>query len=208
MLKYSKTITGNRCVILLEMFKMSKKRKYIRNTKGAVLKEPLTSKQQESIIKTAKDMGTYEGINALHLTLFFLKTGAHPWVLSNKAKSSLKTTETDHIQWSRPKKRGGFAITRVKISHDLKPWIYDFVLQEFPKYREWYWGFCKKLGKKAGISELSPMSFRHTFGSNLDDLGFTPSEIQSLMNCSLPVLMRYTKRQEREIDKKLEIAGW
>jgi integrase len=91
---------------------------------------------------------------------------------------------------------------------DLKPWIYNFILQEFPNYREWYWGFCKELGKRANILELSPMSFRHTFGSNLDDMGFTPSEIQSLMNCSLPVLMRYTKRQERETDKKLERLGW
>ena len=173
-----------------------------------MLKEPLTPKQQQAGLEAAQAMETFEGVNAIHLTLFLLKTGAHPSVLANKQKSSLKTTEDDHIQWSRPKKNGGFAITRVKISKNLKPWIYDFILQEFPTYREWYWGFCKKLGKSAGVSELSPMSFRHTFGSNLDDMGFTPSEIQSLMNCSLPVLMRYTKRQERETDKKLEEKGW
>jgi integrase len=173
-----------------------------------VLKDPLTKKQQEKVIEASKKIGTYDGTNALHLTLFFLKTGAHPWVLANKQKSSIKTTEDDHLQWHRPKKSGGFAITRVKISKDLKPWINDFILLEFPNYREWYWGFCKKLGKKAKIPELSPMSFRHTFGANLDDMGFTPAEIQSLMNCSLPVLMRYTKRQEREIDKKLEEMGW
>jgi integrase len=187
---------------------MPRKRKNKRESKGAVLKEPLTPKQQEAVIKAAQDLGTFEGFNALHLTLFLLKTGIHPSVLANKQKSSLKTTEDEHIQWSRPKKSGGYAITRVKISKDLKPWVYDFVLQEFPTYREWYWGFCKKLGKKAGIPELSPMSFRHTFGCNLDELGLAPSEIQALMNCSLPVLMRYTKRQERETDKKLEDSGW
>ena len=173
-----------------------------------VLKDPLTQKQQEKVIEISKKIGNYEGINAYHLTMFFLKTGIHPWVLANKQKSSIKTTEDDHLQWSRPKKKGGFALTRVKISKDLKPWVYDFILQEFPNYREWYWGFCKKLGKKVGISEMSPMSFRHTFGANLDDMGFTPSEIQSLMNCSLPVLMRYTKRSERETDKKLEEKDW
>ena len=52
------------------------------------------------------------------------------------------------------------------------------------------------------------MSFRHTFGYNLDEMGFSPSEIQSLMNCSLPVLLRYTKRQVREIEKKTEDARW
>ena len=111
------------------------KKKYVRNTKGAVLKEPLTPKQQKAVIRAAKEMKEYERINALHLTLFFLKTGAHPSVLSNKQKSSIKTTEDDHIKWSRPKKNGGFALTRVKISKDLKPWIYDFILQEFPKYQ-------------------------------------------------------------------------
>lgn len=183
-------------------------RKKGRVSKGAVLKEPLTDKQQEVVIKAAKEMGEYEGFNTLHLTLFMLRTGAHPSVLTNKQKSSMKTTEDDHIQWHRPKKKGGYAITRIKISKDLKPWIDDFILQEFPKYREWVWGFCKALGKKAGIPELSPMTFRHTFGCNLDEMGFTPSEIQSLMNCSLPVLMRYTKRQEREIDRKLEEMNW
>ena len=173
-----------------------------------ILKNSLILKQLKKIIESAKKMGKYEGINALHLTLLLLKTGIHPSVLANKQKSSVKTTEDDHIQLSRPKKSGGYAITRVKISKDLKPWIYDFVLQEFPTYREWYWGFCKKLGKKAGIKELSLMSLRHTFGSTLDFVGFTPAEIQSLMNCSLLVLMRYTKRQEREIDKKLEEMGW
>jgi hypothetical protein len=99
-------------------------------------------------------------------------------------------------------------LSKSKTSKDLKPWVYDFVLQEFPTYREWYWGFCKKLGQKAGIPELSPMSFRHTFGCNLDELCLAPSEIQALMNCSLPVLIRYPKRQERETDKKLEEKGW
>lgn len=185
-----------------------KGKKAKKTSKGGVLKEPLTHKQQKILIETAKEMNLYEGYNALHLLLFFLKTGAHPSVLAKKQKSSIKITEDGHIQWYRPKKSGGFAITRVKISRDLEPWIRDFILQEFPTYREWFWGFCKVLGRKAGIPELSPMSLRHTFGCNLDDMAFTPSEIQTLMNCSLPVLMRYTKRQEREIDKKLEDMEW
>jgi hypothetical protein len=69
-------------------------------------------------------------------------------------------------------------------------------------------GFYKKLDKKAGIPELSPMSFRYTSGANLDDIGFTPAEIQALMNCSLPVPMQFTKHQECETDKKLEDSGW
>lgn len=172
------------------------------------LKDPLTPKQQQKVIDAAGKMNNYENINPLHLTLFLLRTGAHPSVLANKQKSSLKTTEPDHLQWSRPKKHGGFAITRVIISKELKPWIYDFVLKEFPDYREWYWRFCKILGTKAGVPDLSPMSFRHTFGCNLDDMGFSAYEISQIMNCSLPVALRYSKRSERTIDEKFKKKEW
>lgn len=175
----------------------------------AVLKEHLTAAQQNVVTAAAERIGTYEGYNVREMILFMLRTGVHPSVLANKARSNLKVTEDGHVQWSRPKKRGGHAITRVKVSKDIEPWVREFVLQEFPKYREWYWGLCKKVGREAGVPELSPMSLRHTFGTNLDELGFSPAEICSMMNASLPVVVkRYCKRQERSIDEKLDKMGW
>ena len=56
---------------------MQSKKKIIKNSKEAVIKEPLTLKQQEIVLETAQAIGTYEGFNASHLTLFLLKTGAH-----------------------------------------------------------------------------------------------------------------------------------
>jgi len=175
----------------------------------AVLKEHLTASQQVKVIEAAEKIGTYEGFDVKKIIVFMIRTGAHPSVLSNKGKSSLKVTEDNHVQWHRPKKKGGYAITRVKISKDIDPWVRDFVLQEFPSYREWFWGLCKAVGREAGIPELSPMSLRHTFGTNMDDLGFGPADICTMMNASLPVVVkRYCKRQERSIDEKLDKAGW
>jgi len=94
------------------------------------------------------------------------------------------------------------------IHKELKQWIEDFLLSDLPTYREWYWGLCQKVGKKAGIPDLAPMTLRHTFGVILDEMGFTPSEIQEMMNVSLPVLMRYTSRSKKQIDKKLKDLGW
>lgn len=47
-------------------------------SKGAILKESLTSKQQNAVIEAAKVMGTFKGVNVLQLTLFLLETGTHP----------------------------------------------------------------------------------------------------------------------------------
>ena len=54
---------------------MPRKQKKKRESKGAVLKDPLTPKQQKAVLEAAKDMETFEGVNPLHLTLFLLKTG-------------------------------------------------------------------------------------------------------------------------------------
>jgi integrase len=181
-----------------------KKKKY---SKGQILKEALTPLQQEEVLEIAKKMKKYQGHDPYKIICFFLRTGIHSSVLAFRDKSRIHI-EGDYIVWYRPKKKGLPARTQIKIHSDMKPWINEFLLSDLPKFREWYWGLCKKVGKKAKIPDLSPMSFRHSLGRNLDEAGCTIFEIAQILNCSLKVAQRYSKRQQIEIDKKLEKAGW
>ena len=69
---------------------MLQNQKNKRESKGAVLKEPLTPKQQEAVLKAANRIETYDGVNALHLTLFLLKTGGPPLGSLKQAEKFIK----------------------------------------------------------------------------------------------------------------------
>lgn len=170
-------------------------------------KEALTKDQIKKVLAAAKEYGEDYGINVYRLCMVFLYTGMHPWVLYNLKGSRLRRIG-DSLQWIRPKKVTVCPIINIPIFHEIKPWIDDFIYSDIPQFRCWIWEVIKKVGLMAGIPELSPMSFRHTFAVMLDDMGFTPAEIQKMLGCSLKTVMRYTSRTQKNIENKFYEQGW
>ena len=114
------------------------------------MKYPLDQDERKKALETALGMGLYDGIEPYKVIADFMYTGMHPSVLANRAKSRVRVVD-EHIEWIRPKKKGSAGYTRVLIHKELKSWIEDFLLSDLPTYREWYWGLCQKVGRKAGI---------------------------------------------------------
>lgn len=180
-----------------------KKREY----KGQILKEPLTEEEQHSILEASKKLGDYQGIDAHRTILLFLRTGIHPEVIAFRDKSRIHV-EDDYLVWYRPKKKGSPAKIQLLIHSDIKDWVEEFINDDLPDYTEFYWALFKVVGKKAKVPELSGMSFRHTMGVYLDEIGCSPYEISQILNCSIKVAQRYSKRTQKMIDDKLRGSGW
>lgn len=190
-----------------------------------IMKDPLSIEDREKVLAVSKTMKKIDRVDPYKVIATFMFTGCHPSVLANRGKSRILVVD-NYIQWLRPKKKGSPAFTKILIHKEIKPWIQDFLFSDLPDWREWYWDICRQVGKKAGIPFksckkdncdncqkvksgcVSPMTLRHTFGVMLDEMGFTPAEIQSMMNVSLPVLMRYTSRTRKQIEVKLVEKGW
>lgn len=170
------------------------------------MKYPLSIEERKLALDTAKKMKAIDGIPPYKVIATFMFTGMHPSVLADRGKSRVRVVDS-YVEWIRPKKKGSEGYTKVLIHKEIAPWIEDFLLSDLPAWREWYWYLCKEVGENAGF-DITPMTLRHTFGVMLDELGFTPAEIQSLMNCSLGVLMRYTTRTQKQIEGKLRDQGW
>lgn len=182
--------------------------------------EPLSKNEQETVLKVALEMGDIKihekSINAYALVVFFLDTGAHPCVLAEKDKRELKVTEEGgklFISWRRPKKKGKAAFTMLPVSKRLEPLIKDFLAQELPTYRKFYNDALCAVREKCleryidvpnWIENICPLGFRHTFGVNRIDDGFSETKVQQLMNCSAKTLKTYVRYSKTRLTEK----GW
>lgn len=189
-------------------------------------KEPLTLVEQAVLLEAAHAYGTFKdgetGAEVLmeRVVLFFLDTGIHPSVLADPHRELRAVDDRGrlYIQWYRPKKKGGKALTRILASSRLRPWVVEFVAQPRPKYRQFYnlmLGtladyIAAKQGNHHGLAHrnLSPLALRHTFAVNRLNEGMSEVMVQQLMNCSADVLRFYAKFRTEMIDRKLEEAGW
>lgn len=190
-------------------------------------KEPLNEKEQEILLKHAKLLGDFTigednlyHVNAYQTVLLFLDTGMHPSVLSDKRSKLKLTREKDnlYLEWYRPKKKGGDAFTRIRVSKRLMPFIEELIAQPKPNYRQYYNAMLNKIAdeiQKSGESSrglsksnLSPIALRHTFGVNRLRDGLDIEAIRKLMNCSQKTLSFYLKYRDDDLEKKLDEIGW
>ena len=171
-----------------------------------MLKQPLTEQEIERVINACNT--DFER----HLVLFLLNTGMHITVLVNQKDHGLKITKGDngslYLIWQRPKTK---KFMRLKVSKNIKDFVESF-LKEAEKHnytRQYYFYILKEIGSRAGIKELSPMTFRHTFGVKVLKAGADISILKDLMGVrNTSVLMRYIQYTDKHVDEFYDKTEW
>lgn len=172
-----------------------------------VEKEPLKDQKQfDKILEVA----TRESDDVRKIILLLRYTGMHISVVCDKQynlREELYVGEP-YIIWKRTKKEGKEAYCSV-----LKSQYIDFDVHKFAKEiwkrkrrktRQYFYELVKKVGLRAGIPGLSPMTFRHTLGVDMAERGVPRDVIQETLNCSDKVLrtyLKYSKSRKRDILK-------
>lgn len=180
-----------------------------------VEKEPLKDARQfDKILEIA----TRESEDARKIVILLRYTGMHISILCN---SKYKLREEEHggdkyIVWERTKMRqkGGKKAVYTSI---LKSQHIDFDVGEFAeeiqnrkrkKSRQYWHDLIKRIGQRAGISGLSPMTFRHTLGVDMIERGVPRDIVQDTLNCSDKVLRTYLKYSKSQKTDILKNIGW
>lgn len=182
-------------------------------TRGKNTKEPLSDEDQDLILRKAREIGTYFGVDVERTVLMLMETGIHISVLArpedHRVRFFINNKGHPEMRWYRPKKKGADADTRVILSPRTKEWAEEYMLGKRPRYTEFYWRMLKELGENAGMKDLSQMTFRHTFAVNMLRRGVPESTIKDILNCSEKTLRRYVRYREETIDDVLiEKMGW
>tara|TARA_B100001250_G_C19776988_1_gene780028 strand:- start:549 stop:1118 length:570 start_codon:yes stop_codon:yes gene_type:complete len=187
-------------------------------------KEPLTIKEQDTLLEAAKKYGDYqrwEGsedkLDTYKAIAFMLDTACHPSVLSDE-KHQLRTVKEKgkiYIEWNRPKKKGHDAFTRIRASKRLVEWVEEFVALDKPGYRQFYNHMLKAVAEtikkpSRGLQKenLSPLAIRHTFAVNMLDRGVDAEAVRQMMNCSRKTLEFYSKYRRDMLESKLDDIDW
>lgn len=103
------------------------------------------------------------------------------------------------LYWMNPRTSKSYSIP---IPDDQYQMIFDFVNMR-RKTRQQYHALVKKIGRKAGYQDISPITFRHNLCLRLLKEKCSFSEVQRITGCSLPFVMRtYIKLQDNMIAKE------
>tara|TARA_Y100000310_G_C20567316_1_gene756182 strand:+ start:585 stop:1163 length:579 start_codon:yes stop_codon:yes gene_type:complete len=186
-------------------------------------KEPLTVKEQDILLSTAKKYGPYRydahghetglPVDPFQAIAFMLDTGVHPSVLAEEKYQLHTVKQGPHIRirWFRPKKKQTDAFTQIRASKRIKDWVEEFVTQEKPRFRQFYnsmlrriSGEIKKPSRGLKQDNMSPLALRHTFAVNRLNAGISTVVVQQLMNCSRKTLDYYSKFTNELIDDALD----
>ncbi len=160
-------------------------------------KEPLMESEFNKILKNCKT--DFEKQTVLILRY----TGMHISVLVRANEEFIKGK---YIQWYRPKTGN---LVRIPIHPKLKKFLKEYLKTNRPSYREYYWHLIKDIGKRSGLPELSPMTFRHTFGVSLLDEQYSMTQVQKMMGVTnLGVITRYTQYSDKQMEEKWKNTGW
>jgi len=176
-------------------------------------KEPLSVEQQEHLLEVAERLGTYFGVDVKKTVLMFIDTGIHisvmAWPEEQKVRFATNSKGKREMRWDRPKKEGADADTRLILSPRISEWAEEFMLGKRPHYPVFYWHMIKELGREADMPEISPLTFRHTFGVNMIRNNISESVVKQILNCSEKTLRRYARYSEPMVDDVLvEKMGW
>lgn len=187
-------------------------------------KEPLTDEEFDRVRQAAirKDengskkkfpnkRGSGEFGECEVVVLLLRYTGMHVATLVKPTQYGLRVEE-GHIVWNRTKKTGKVAHTSIKINKniefDVQDFINDLKKRRSSCSRQYFYELVKDVGERAGVKDLSPMSFRHTFAVSLLDQGATIAFVQQCMNCSRKVLNTYLKYSKKRSKDMWEKIGW
>ena len=160
-------------------------------------KEPLTKGELIKIIKACKNEFERQTI------LILRYTGMHISILCNANSDYLKE---GFIQWYRPKTG---LLVRIPIHPKIKKFVKKYFNSMQCRFRQYYNIILKEIGNRAGIKDLSPMSFRHTFAVSLLDEGYTLTQVQRMMGVTtLSVITRYTQYSDKQMLELWKKTGW
>lgn len=160
-------------------------------------KEPLMEKDFNKILKNCDNEFEKQTI------LILRYTGMHISVLCKLDKECIKGK---YIQWYRPKTG---KLVRIPMHPKIKNIVKKFIESREYNYREYYWALVKNIGKRSGFPELSPMTFRHTFGVSLLDQGYSMTQVQKMMGVTnLGVITRYTQYSDKQMEDIWKRTGW
>ena len=187
------------------------------NPRGSVEKESLSDDEYDRILQAA----TRRGEEARRIVLILRWTGMHVSVLADPIKYDLhveREGDGDYFVWKRTKKsKDKEARTDIKIhssiDFDVREYIKELVQRRKARNkrrisRQYFYDVVRDVGERAGIPDVSPMSFRHTLGVWMLNNGYPESFVQQKLNCSTAVLKTYLKRA-RETGKPLyDRYGW
>lgn len=181
-------------------------------------KDPLSDQQYMRLLSIANNKG------GEHLkTILFLRwTGCHVSILSQPILYDLHTEKEEdglYIVWRRTKKRGKDAYTSIKAHpmhkgvYDIEEWINELRTRREARNarrisRQYFYHLVKDVGRSAGLPELSPMSFRHTFGVWLLNQGAPEEFVRQKLNCSPRVLRTYAKYTRQTEKPMYDRLGW
>ena len=161
-------------------------------------KRCLTIEEERLVIESCKDDLERQTV------LILLDTGMHVSVLCTPAMHQLQVKD-GHLEWRRPKTGRD---VKIKIKKRIAPFVEDYFNKDRPKDRRFYHSMIRDIGRRVGL-DVSPMTFRHTFGVRCFEGGLTINTVQRLMGVrNISVLMRYAELTDRMVDKELERIDW
>lgn len=181
-------------------------------------KEPISDAEDRRVLSAAMDLGG----EYLKCMLVLRWTGMHVSVLAEPILYDLhieKEDGSEYIVWRRTKKSGKDAYVSIKAHPQVRghmvvgDWVQELRERRSSRLkhrisRQYFYGLIKEVGYSAGIPDLSPMSFRHTFGVWLLNQGAPEEFVRQKLNVSHNVMrtyVRYTRQTEQPMYKRL---GW
>ena len=178
-------------------------------------KEPLTDEQFDRVLQAAirKDGGPEaSGVGECQKVILLLRyTGMHVSVLARPNKYALRVEGMD-IVWNRTKKQGKMAHTSIPISRyitfDVKGYIEQLKHRARRRSRQYFYALVRDIGERAGINDLSPMSFRHTLAVAMLDDGYPEPFVCQTLNCSRATMETYSKYSQKRRRTLFEKMGW
>lgn len=178
-------------------------------------KLPISKKENADIEKELTKLKGTKEENVLKAYLLFRYTGCHVSVILKK-KYELKEEMQEgflRVVWNRPKKEGQKAETKIVKHRKIYFNVHDFAKElrnaKRKNNRLYFYRKIQEYSAEAGVSGISPNTFRHTLAVELLDEGWTEQEVAQLLNCSVKTLREwYGKKPQKVLDKKLEDLGW
>lgn len=109
----------------------------------------------------------------------FLETGMHPEVMADPEGHSMETTR-GNLTWCRPKT---FLMCVWEYPDSMEQEVKEFIKNDLGLHRSTYWRLVKKVSKKAGLDDVSPLTLRHTATIRLLKTK-GPEEAMRILRCS------------------------
>lgn len=178
-------------------------------------KLPISKKENADIERELEKLKGTKDENVFKAYLLFRYTGCHVSVITNK-KYELKEEKQEgylRVIWNRPKKKGQKAETKIvkhrKIYFNVTQFGKEIQSAKRKNTRLYFYRKIQEYSSNAGVSGVSPNTFRHTLAVYLLDAGWTEQEVAQLLNCSVKTLREwYGKKPQKVLDSKLENEGW